>query len=142
MNSYELMLLFDPNLGEDKIGQLIAKIEDKVKGLGGELTKTDKWGVKNLPVRLQKAKKLKQAYYAVIYFKAETSLPGQLQNYLKVTENILRYSVFRSQAEPQPEIEGAPLTPPPSGEGIKPKEEIEAVDVGEIKGAEEALGKP
>lgn len=138
MNSYELMLLFDPNLGDEKIGQIVSKIEGKVASLGGELGKTDKWGAKNLPVRLQKAKKLKQAYYVVVYFKSETSLPGQLQNYLKVTENIIRYSVFRSQAEPLPEIEGAP---PPPGAELKSKEEIEAVDVGEIKGAEEALGE-
>ncbi len=132
MNSYELVLLFDPNLGDEKIGQIVSKVEGKVKSLGGELGKTDKWGAKNLPVRLQKAKKLKQAYYVVVYFKSETSIPGQLQNYLKVTENIIRYSVIRSQAKPEAEIEGAPL---------EPKEEIEAVNVGEIKGAEKALGE-
>lgn len=132
MNSYELMLLFDPNLGDEKIGQIVSKVEGKVKSLGGELGKTDKWGAKNLPVRLQKARKLKQAYYVVVYFKSETPLPGQLQNYLKVTENIIRYSIIRSQAIPQAEKEGAPL---------ESKEEIEAVDVGEIKGAEEVLGE-
>ncbi|MEE8637574.1 MAG: 30S ribosomal protein S6 [Candidatus Margulisiibacteriota bacterium] len=132
MNSYEIMLLFDPNLGEEKIGGIVSKIEGKIKGLGGELEKTDKWGAKNLPVRLQKARKLKQAYYVVIYFKAETSLPGGLQNYLKVTENVIRYSIFRSQVKPPAEIEGAPL---------EAKGEIEAVDIGEIKGAEEILGE-
>lgn len=132
MNLYEIMLLFDPDLGEEKIGGIISKIEGKVKSLGGELEKTDKWGVKNLPVRLQKARKLKQAYYVVVYFKGETPLPGQLQNYLKVTENVVRYSVFKSQVKPPAEIEGAP----PEAKG-----EIEAVDIGEIKGAEEVLGE-
>ena len=128
MNAYELMLLFDPNLGEEKIGQIISKIEGKIGSLGGELEKTDKWGVRNLPGRLKSAKKLKQAYYAVVFFKGASDLPGKLQGFLKVTENIVRYSTQRSQPKPEAEIEGAP-------------QEVEAINVGEIKGAEEALGE-
>lgn len=128
MNAYELVVLFDPNLGEEKIGQIISKIEAKISSLGGELEKTDKWGVKNLPGRLKSAKKLKQAYFTVIYFKGASELPGKLQGFLKVTENIIRYSTQRSQPMPAAEIEGAP-------------QKIEAINVGEIKGAEEALGE-
>ncbi len=128
MKAYELMILFDPDLGEEKIGQIISKIEAKIGSLGGELEKTDKWGIKNLPVRLKSAKKLKQAYYAVVYFKGAGDLPGRLQGFLKVTENVIRYSIQRSQPMPEAVIEGKPP-------------EIEAVNVGEIKGAEEAIGE-
>ncbi len=132
MNSYELMLLFDPNLGEEKIGGIVSKIEGKVKSLGGELEKTDKWGIRKLPSRIKKAKKLTQAYYVVIYFKGKTSLPGDLQSYLKVTENIIRYSILHGVAKPEAEIAGKPL---------EAKEEVEAVHIGEIKEAGESLGE-
>ena len=48
MNPYELMIVFDPNLGEDKIDVILGKIEAKIKGAGGEVTKTDKWGTRRL----------------------------------------------------------------------------------------------
>jgi small subunit ribosomal protein S6 len=123
LNSYELMLIFDPNLGEEKIGAMVSKIEGKITSLKGEVEKTDKWGTRPLASTMSRAKKLKQGYYVVIYFKGKTSLPGGLQSYLKVTENIVRYSIVRAVERPPAEIKGAPL----GGEG-----EIEAVNIGEI----------
>lgn len=124
MNSYELILIFDPNQGEERIEEDVSKIEDRIKNLGGELEKTDKWGVRKLAGRFKRAKKLTQAYYVVIYFRAESSLPGSLQSYLKVTENIIRYFICRAAEARMPvaEIEAAP-----------------AVEVGEIEGR--ALGE-
>jgi len=121
--SYELILLFDPDLGEEKIDGILSKIEGRIKNLGGELEKMDKWGIRKLASMMSRAKKLQQAYYVVIYFKAETSLPGELQNYLKVSENIVRYTICRAVAKPLAEI---------AGTALESKEEIKAVDIGEI----------
>lgn len=109
MNSYELMLLFDPNLGEEKIGQIISKIEEKIKGSGGDLKKTDKWGAKRLAGTYKKLKRLSQAYYVLIYFEAPATAPPKLQSSLKVMEEILRYSIYRSSEETLAEIKGEPL---------------------------------
>ncbi len=112
MNPYELMLIFDPGLGEEKIDQIILKVEDKIKNFGGELLKTDKWGAKSVANVFKKTRKLTQVYYVVIYFKGPSALPASLQAYLKVTENILRYAVYRSTEQggsPLAEITGEPL---------------------------------
>jgi len=113
------MLIFDPNLGEETISGIVTKLEEKIKKFGGELEKTDKWGTRRLASVMHKAKKLTQGYYVVVYFKSESALPGQLQSTLKVTENIVRYSILRATERPPAEIEGEP--------------QIEAVNVGEIK---------
>ena len=132
MVSYELILLFDPDLGEEKIDGILSKIEGRIKNLGGELEKTDKWGIRKLGSVMSVAKKLQEAYYVVIYFRAMTSLPRELQDYLKVTENVIRYTICRAVAKPLEEIAGAALAS---------KEEIKAVDIGEIKEAGETLGE-
>jgi small subunit ribosomal protein S6 len=132
LSSYELMMIFDPNLGEEKITAILSKVEAKIKGLKGEVVKTDKWGTRALSSVMGRARKLKQGYYVVIYFKAETSVPGELQAYLKVTENIVRYSVLKAVEMPPQEIKGSPT------EG---KDEIEAVNVGEIRGTGETGGQ-
>ena len=123
MNPYELMLVFDPNLGEEKIDAILGKVEDKIKNNGGELTKTDKWGTRRLASMMKKAKKLQQGYYVVVYFKAEASVPAKVQQLLKVTEAVIRYSVYRGSEKTLAEIEGTPVD---TGE-------VEAVNVGEIK---------
>lgn len=112
MNPYELMLIFDPGLGEERIDQILLKVEDKIKNFGGEMLKTDKWGIKTLANAFKKARKLTQAYYAVVYFNGPSSLPASLQAYLKVTENVIRYSVYRSTEQgenPLASISGEPL---------------------------------
>lgn len=112
MIPYELMLIFDPGLGEEKIGQIISKIEDKIKSLGAEHKNTDKWGAKSLMGNFRKAKKLQQGYYVVIYFDSQPALPASLQAYLKVSENIVRYSIYKAlpkEEKPLAEIQGVPL---------------------------------
>mgnify|MGYP001575375826 CR=1 FL=1 len=62
MNRYEMMLLIDPNLGDEKIGELITKIEDKIKSWGGEIEKTEKWGIRRLASKALNAKRLTRAF--------------------------------------------------------------------------------
>ena len=111
MNSYELLLIFDPRLGEEKIGQVVGKIEDKIKSLGGEPKKTEKWGVKRLPNLFKKAKTMPQVYYVMLFFEAPSKVPAGLQAYLKVNEDVFRYAVYRAEKreEALSEIQGVPL---------------------------------
>lgn len=115
MSPYELMLIFDPNLGEERVKQLITKIEDKIKNLGGEITKTDNWGSKRLANTFKKTRKMIFGVYVVVYFKAETSVPIQVTAFLKVTEDLARYSLYRAE-------EAAPEAPEEKAE--EKKEEV------------------
>lgn len=124
MKAYELVLIFNPNLGEEKISEMIGKIEGKIKGFGGEVEKTDKMGIRRLASNFKKAKNLTQGYYAIIFFNGETTLPGQISAHLKVTENIVRYSVLLAVPKEEPKIAGKPA-----------EAGAEAVNVGEIKEA-------
>lgn len=129
MNPYELIMIFDPGQGEEKIGQFVTKIEEKIKGSGGEVEKIEKWGTRRLASMLKKAKSLTQGYYVLMRFKSPSSVPAELRAYLMVSENVVRYFLSRAVApeavaSEKKEIAGTP---------------IEAVSVGEIKG--EPLGK-
>ncbi len=126
MNPYELMLIFDPRIGEEKISQIAAKIEDKAKSFGAEIEKTDKIGVRRLASNFRNLKRMNQAYYVMVYFKAETSVPAKITAYLKTTENIVRYSVYKATEKPPlEEIKGAPVVeaaPKPIETAPKPAE--------------------
>jgi ribosomal protein S6 len=129
LNQYELILLFDVGQGEEKIGQFVTKIEDKIKAQGGAIEKTEKWGTKRLASMIKKVKSLTQAYYVLIRFASPPAAPAEIKAYLKVSENVIRYFLTRAVIAEEvttekKEIAGTPL---------------EAVAVGEIKGA--PLGK-
>jgi small subunit ribosomal protein S6 len=135
LNSYELFVLFDSALGEEKIEEVLSKIEKKLKELGGEIQKTDKWGNRKLASGIKKAKKVKHAYYVLFYFKSETALPAEILKYLKFTENILRYSLIRAQEKSLAQIEGVPVEEERGPEKIKNEEpDIFPVGAGESGG--------
>jgi small subunit ribosomal protein S6 len=120
----------DPGMGEEKVSQLTTKIEDKIKALGGEIEKTEKWGIKRLASMIKKAKSLTQGVYTMIRFNSPAAVPAEIKAYLKVNESVIRSFLSRAVILPEPrpdrrEIAGAPLA---------------AVAVGEIKG--EPFGEP
>jgi len=107
------MLIFDPRLGDDKIGDIVSKTEEKIKGFGGEIEKTDKLGIRRLANVFQKHKKLTQVYYTMIYFKSLPDVPAKILAFLKITEDILRYQVAKAvEAPPLEEIKGTPIAEP------------------------------
>lgn len=112
MKSYELMVLINPIVGEAAIEGLIKKIEDKIIALGGEVKKTDKWGVKKLQSDFKNVKNLKNAFYVLFYFDALPSVPLPLKAYLKVTEHLVRFSVMLAVPKDEREVEVKPLEIP------------------------------
>lgn len=125
MKSYELIMLFDPALGEERIKNQIGKTEEKLKSFGGEIEKIDLWGNKKLSSIIQKAPKMTSAFYVCIFFKGEPTVPAKIQEVLKVNENVVRYFLSLSAGVPQPKEEEKPAS----------RLAVEAVEVGEIKGA-------
>jgi small subunit ribosomal protein S6 len=131
VNAYELILILDPKSGEEKNGQVVGKVEEKIKLLGGAIDKIEKWGSRNLASTIRKAKGLTQGYYVMIVFNSAPSLPAELRAFLKVSENVVRYFISRAEVfAPAPveskEIAGSPLTPVAT-------EEIKGVPLGEPK---------
>ena len=112
MKSYELMVLINHIVGEAAIEGLIKKIEDKIIALGGEVKKTDKWGIKKLQSDFKNVKNLKNAFYVLFYFDALPSVPLPLKAYLKVTEHLVRFSVMLAVPKDEREVEVKPLEIP------------------------------
>lgn len=131
MNNYELIMIFDPNLGEEKTGAFVAKIEEKIKSLGGEVEKTEKWGTRRLASMIKKAKTMTQGYYVLVRFKSPPAAPAELRALLKVSEHVIRYFLSRAVVV----LEGHVGRREAPGARV-----AEAVEVGEIKG--KPLGEP
>lgn len=89
MTNYELMFIIDPAL-EDEAKQ--ATIE-AVKGIiekEGEVTDVDEWGLRKMAYQIQKKS---EGYYVVMTFKAESTLPKELDRRLRISDNVMRHII-------------------------------------------------
>jgi len=97
LKPYEAVIIFNPNMTEDKIDVSISKFEKKLKESGGTDISTAKWGLKKLLSTIKKAKKVTEGYYVMISFNGESQTPNALSSTLRVSEEVIRYSVLCSQ---------------------------------------------
>ena len=90
MINYEVMFIIDPALEDDAKEATI----EAVKGIiaaEGEVGNTDVWGMRKLAYPIQKKS---EGYYVVIEFKAEPTLPKELDRRLKISDNVIRHIII------------------------------------------------
>lgn len=99
MRSYDAICIFRPELSEEKRDAIVTKIEGKIKSMGGEVTKTEKWGMKKLSFSRKKSNAVNDGFYVAIFFKGEGEVPNEISSILKVTEGVFRYIITVSNGE-------------------------------------------
>ena len=69
---------------------------DKCKALierfGGTITNVDDWGKKRLAYEVQK---MKEAFYYFIQFDAEATAPIEIENRIRIMDNVIRFLCVR-----------------------------------------------
>ena len=89
MINYEVMFIIDPALEDDAKEATI----EAVKGIiaaEGEVGNTDVWGMRKLAYPIQKKS---EGYYVVIEFKAQPTLPKELDRRLRISDNVMRHLI-------------------------------------------------
>ena len=88
MKIYELTFILNPSLDEESTSAEITKIEDLIKSSNGNVLEVQLLGLKGLAYEIQNQR---QGKYVTIYYKAESGVPSQIENTLKLNESILRF---------------------------------------------------
>lgn len=89
MINYEVMFILDPALEDAAKEETI----EAVKGIiatEGEVENVDVWGMRKLAYLIQKKS---EGYYVVIKFKAQPTLPKELDRRLKISDNVMRHLI-------------------------------------------------
>lgn len=88
MKIYELMVILDGSLDEDKYKSTIEQVEKLIKSKGGTVTALDEWGKRKLAYPI---KKQDFGYYLVWRLTAEKAeVPSSLQSTLMIQDKVLR----------------------------------------------------
>ena len=92
MNKYELAVVVSAKIEDDERSATIEKVKAYFERFGGKVTNVDEWGKKKLAYDIQK---MSEAFYYFIQFDAEASVPYEVENSVRIMENVIRFLCVR-----------------------------------------------
>ena len=95
MNKYELAVVLSAKLEDEERAAAMEKVTGYITRFGGTVTDIDEWGKKRLAYEIQK---MGEGFYYFIQFDAEPSAPAELEQRLRIMDNVLRYLCVRQDA--------------------------------------------
>lgn len=95
MNKYELALVVSAKIEDDARVATVEKVKETITKFGGTITNVDEWGKKRLAYEIQK---MKDGFYYFIQFESASEVPGELEQSVRIMENVIRYLCVRQEA--------------------------------------------
>jgi small subunit ribosomal protein S6 len=115
MNEYEIMLLLDPDLAEERANEVIQRIRDSVEGAQGTWDGHEPWGRRRLAYEIGHKG---EAVYHLLLFSAPVETLDEITRVLKITDGVTRHGAYRRvkgsqhQKAPAQAPVGAPAAAP------------------------------
>ena len=107
MNAYEIMLMLDPELPEERQNEILARARELIEQRGGSWVGHEPWGRRKLAYEIQHKG---EATYHVFHFDADAETLAELTRVLRITDGALRHMAVRRPA-PRPAEREKAVTP-------------------------------
>jgi small subunit ribosomal protein S6 len=88
LNEYEILLMLDVDLAEEKADEVIARMRELVEKDGGSWDGHEPWGRRKLAYEI--AHKGEGVYHLVLFTAAPTTL-DEISRVLKITDGVMRH---------------------------------------------------
>ena len=95
MSKYELALVVSAKIEDEERAAIVDKCKSYIERFGGTITNVDEWGKKRLAYEIQH---MKEAFYYFVKFDAETTAPAQIEDHVRLVENVLRFLIVKDEA--------------------------------------------
>ena len=95
MNKYELTVVLNVKLEDEERAAAIEKVKGYITRFGGTVTNIDEWGKKRLAYEIQK---MKEAYYYFIHFESDAETPSEIEQRIRIMDNVMRFLCVRQDA--------------------------------------------
>ncbi len=92
MNDYEIMLLLDPELAEERANEVIQRIRTSVDEAKGSWDGHEPWGRRRLAYEIDHKG---EAVYHLLLFTAPAETLAEITRVLKITDGVMRHGAFR-----------------------------------------------
>ncbi|MBR6256469.1 MAG: 30S ribosomal protein S6 [Lachnospiraceae bacterium] len=92
MNKYELAVVVSAKVEEEERNATVEKCKSYVERYGGVISDVEDGGKKKLAYEIQD---MSEAYYYFIHFEADSTAPAEIENKVRLREDVLRYLCVR-----------------------------------------------
>lgn len=111
MPLYESTFIARPDISSQQVDGLAEQFREVLEGAGGEVARTEYWGLRNLAYRIKKNRK---GHYYFMNIEAPPAAIGAMERTMRISEDVIRYLTVRvDELDPNP----APLTRSRDGRG-------------------------
>jgi small subunit ribosomal protein S6 len=131
LRDYEVLYIVRADLDDDKVQEIIKRVNTLIEKAGGSLERTNIWGKRKLAYEV---KHQKEGSYILQDFQIGQDRIPELEAALKITEEVLRHLVVR-KPDKAPAI---PVAPPPAEVILEPVAVETSGAANRLDGAEEA----
>ena len=92
MTEYEILLLLDPELAEEKQAEIVGRLRTLIEKGGGVFERHDVWGRRRLAYPIDKKE---EGVYHLLSFTASTETLDELSRVLKIDDDVIRHMATR-----------------------------------------------
>ena len=92
MNKYELCVVVSAKLEDEGRAAVVDKCKAYIERFGGTITNVDEGGKKKLAYEIQHES---EGFYYFIQFDAEATAPAEIENRVRIMDNVLRFLCVR-----------------------------------------------
>ena len=113
MRDYEILYIVRADLDDDKVQDIIKRVNTLIEKAGGSAERTNIWGKRKLAYEV---KHQKEGSYVLQDFQIGSDRVPELEAALKITEDVLRHLIVRKPDRPTPTA----VAPPPAVVVLEP----------------------
>jgi small subunit ribosomal protein S6 len=95
MNAYEIMLLLDSELGDERQSEIVTRARELVEKRGGAWQSHDPWGRRKLAYEIRHKD---EAFYHLLHVDCDAETLEELTRVLKITDGVVRHMAVRRPA--------------------------------------------
>jgi small subunit ribosomal protein S6 len=110
VNEYEILLMLDPELPEERGNEVIARMRESVEGDGGSWDGHEPWGRRKLAYEIDHKG---EGVYHLLLFTAPPETLAEITRVLKITDGVIRHlavnRVKGGQTKAPPAVPAAPV---------------------------------
>lgn len=118
MTDYEILLLLDAELPDERQQEIVTRARELIERGGGQFARHDAWGRRRLAYEIDRKA---EGTYHLLTFAAESDVLDEVSRVLKITDGVLRHMAVRRLAAKATVRKEAPPVAPPVRESGRPE---------------------
>ena len=91
-NAYEVLLMLDPELPEERDAEIVTRTRELIESRGGTVEKHEPWGRRKLAYEIDHKG---EGTYHLLLFSSDADTLDELSRILKITDGVMRHLAVR-----------------------------------------------